>query len=499
MLAQNSTFNPYSRYGLGELSQTTFAHNTGMGGAGIALKPDSTMPIFVNMANPASYALIKLTALEVGGSFVNSHFYARGGPSVQKSSVNFSYGTLGFPVGRNGGAAFGIMPYSFVGYDTKSNSEVTGIGNVSYLYSGAGGLNKAFLGYGLMPFDKRLIRFHRKHRNIPDSLKRLSHFQYKSREFFSKMLSDFSVGFNGHYLFGAIQNTTRVVYPNSLLYNNTYRERTLSMGNFTGNFGAQTALTFDSVMVHNRKFRHLLEHLSDSVRNSNSLSPEEKERSLLALQRRYGSHRQALKEKVKITMGFFMGLNSNLKVEYTNGAYNYILNGSGQEIIRDTAYYKINSSGNIRLPLEQGFGLGFKKGEKLNIVADFAITNWQQYKFLNDVNNFKTSYRAAAGFNFVPEKYASGRGSFPRRMHYRAGFSYQTGYLNINNTMVSDWYVSAGLGFPVGIGRLSSMVSTSLQYGQIGTTANNLSRQNYWRINFGFTFNDRWFQKFKYD
>ena len=72
VLSQLNTFSPYSRYGLGEMSPTTLAHNSGMGGTYIALKPDSTMPIFINTGNPASYSLIKLTTLELGGSFLNS-------------------------------------------------------------------------------------------------------------------------------------------------------------------------------------------------------------------------------------------------------------------------------------------------------------------------------------------------------------------------------------------------------------------------------------------
>jgi hypothetical protein len=43
------------------------------------------------------------------------------------------------------------------------------------------------------------------------------------------------------------------------------------------------------------------------------------------------------------------------------------------------------------------------------------------------------------------------------------------------------------------------MVYLGAQYGQMGTTANNLVKENYWRINFGFTFCDRWFQKYRYD
>ena len=86
-----------------------------------------------------------------------------------------------------------------------------------------------------------------------------------------------------------------------------------------------------------------------------------------------------------------------------------------------------------------------------------------------------------------------------RRLNYRLGASYQTSYLYLKNTQLSDYFVSAGLGIPVGIGRLSSMVNVSAQYGVMGSANADLIKQNYWRINFGFTFCDRWFQKFRYD
>ena len=144
--SQNSVFSPYSRYGLGELAQPTFAHNTGMAGAGFALKPDSTMPIFINLANPASYALIHLTSLEVGGRYLYSNFKSQN-TTLNKWSTNFSYGALGFPVRGNGGACFGIMPYSYVGYETETIINTPVIGNVLYKHNGNGGINKAFLGY----------------------------------------------------------------------------------------------------------------------------------------------------------------------------------------------------------------------------------------------------------------------------------------------------------------------------------------------------------------
>ncbi|HOZ87574.1 MAG TPA: hypothetical protein PL029_07445 [Bacteroidia bacterium] len=494
-LAQNNTFSPYSRYALGELTAPTLAHNSGMGGAFIAMKPDSMMPIFINTGNPAAYALIKLTSLEVGGSGVYSKF-SGDNTSVTRWSTNFSYGALGFPIANNGGACFGIMPYSHVGYDLQNKVTEGGIGEVSYLYNGSGGLNKAFIGYGIMPFSKRFVKF-RGSQAIPDSLKTLRGNKYRVAEMGAKVLSDFSIGFNVNYIFGGLQNTTRVIYPNSVLYNNTFRERTLTLGDFTGNFGIQSAFSIDSVAdKRGRKDRingqvaalkamgyseEMLKNRRDSLNNTTPL------------------RKRAMSEKTKITFGYFMALNNALDVTYSSAVYNYITSATGQEIIRDTVIYRTNQKSTVSLPLEQGFGIGYKKGERVNAVVDFAITNWQNFKYLDNVSDFKNNYRIAAGVNFVPEKYAAGHNAFLKRINYRLGVSYQTGFIELKNTLITNYALTAGMGFPVGIGRLSSMVNLSVQYGQVGTSANNLTKENYIRFNFGFTFSDRWFQKMRYD
>jgi hypothetical protein len=274
-------------------------------------------------------------------------------------------------------------------------------------------------------------------------------------------MSDLSIGFNANYIFGNIQNNTKVIYPNSQLYNNTNRVRSVSLGNFTANFGAQTAISIDSVKSKNGKKR-------------------------------------VLNEKLKFTFGYFMALNNSLKANYNTFIYNYTTQ-QGIESIRDTVLFQTDKQGDITLPLEQGFGIGFKKGERLNIVADFAVTNWQDFKYLDAINEFKNNTRVSVGASFLPEKYAVGNLSYFRRIIYRMGASYQSGYIDIKKTLLADYSITAGIGLPVGIGRSSSMVNISTQYGQMGTSVNNLVKDNYWRINIGFTFCDRWFQKFKYD
>jgi hypothetical protein len=439
----------------------------GLGGAHIAFMPDTLMPVFVNNGNPASYSRLRYTSLEVGGNYYYSIFSSPSS-TLKKWNTNFSYATLGVPLRSKGGFALGIMPYSSTGYQVQEYQEENNIGEVKYLYNGTGGLTRAFTGFGLAPFNQRLSRFRKKHLYVADSLKRLGKFEYKLRESVNKLLSDFNAGFNVNYIFGDIEHNTRVQYPNSVLYSNSYRTRSVTLGDFTGNFGLQTAFTVDSAYSRKRKMK------------------------------------VAMREKVKFTFGYFMGLNNTLHVNYNSAGYNYILNAFGEEVLRDTIYYDQEAKGTIQLPLEQGFGIGFKKGEKINIVADFAVTSWSAFRYLDSKNNFSDNYRASIGFNYVPEKYAAGSGAFWRRMQYRFGATYNTGYINLSNTsnktvLVSNYAVSAGLGIPVGIDRRSSMVNVALQYGRLGPADKNYLMENYFRVYFGFTFNDRWFRKFRYD
>jgi len=492
--AQNNTYSPYSRYGLGELNPTTFAHNAGMGGAYIALKPDSLMPIFINTGNPAAYSLIRLTSLEVGGRYAYSNFTGTSS-SLKKWNTNFSYAALGFPIRNNGGACIGIMPFTNVGYDLQTIIPESTIGDVTYLYSGTGGLNKVFAGYGVMPFNERLLKFRKKNQLNQDSL---SKFQYKSKETISKILSDLSIGFNANYIFGSISQTARVVYPNSILYNNTYRERNINLGDFTGNFGIQTALTKDSIIDRKGKNKTVEREMA-SLKALGIFSDAALKIKRDSINASVPLRKKAMKEKVKITFGAFMALNNTIKANYDAAGYNYILN-SGQEILRDTVFYQVNQKNTITLPLEQGLGIGFKKGERINIVADFAITDWQNFKFLDNLSTYSNSYRVALGVNYVPEKYAAGSRAFIKRINYRFGLNYNTGYIQVNNNaVISNYAITAGLGLPVGIGRLSSMINISAQYGFMGPPDNSSVKENYWRINFGFTFCDRWFQKFRYD
>ncbi|MCD6019655.1 MAG: hypothetical protein K0S53_2776 [Bacteroidetes bacterium] len=433
-----------------------------MGGSFIAYHQDTIAPFTINTANPAGLAGIRLSIFELGGQSQFTKISSET-TSIKKKNTNFSYGSVGFPLKRFGGAAFGIMPYSTVGYKITSTQENASIGTMTYVFQGDGGINKAFLGAGVKPFKNQIWKFYNS-AEADTMIKYNQTAKYKRKKFGKQLLSELSIGLTGNYLFGTINQVTDVIYPGSIVYYNSRRQRSVQVNDFTFNGGLQTHFTIDSVKSK-------------------------------------GQHR-LLKEKIKIGIGAYVNTPMGIQAKQSNIIYNYSLDGFGVERPKDTVLNSQDNPGTITLPLEMGLGFSVKKGEKLTVLMDAATTNWSGFKYFDTPSvDFKNSYRVSAGLNFVPNKLAYGTANYIRRIHYRLGVSYSDGYLDLKNTAISNYFVSAGLGLPVGIGRFDdvAMVNISAQYGKMGTMTNNLLQEDYVRLVLGFTFNKRWFIKYKYD
>lgn len=145
---------PYSRYGLGDISSVGLPQNIAMGGIGTATNRVNGYSN-VNSLNPASYGYINLTTIDIG-IYTNTLFLSQTGqPSQTNANFRLSHIAFGIPVTHNSALAFGIQPYSQLGYNYKQNLP-RGFGTTSpvdtnstnYLYQGEGGLSKAYFGYG---------------------------------------------------------------------------------------------------------------------------------------------------------------------------------------------------------------------------------------------------------------------------------------------------------------------------------------------------------------
>lgn len=136
--SQDNTASPYSFYGLGEVKFKGTQDSKSMGG--LSVVGDS---IQLSLMNPASYSKLKLTTFAVGGT--NSSGKQSTTNETEKAQrTSFDYLAIGLPLGKMG-VAFGLMPYSAVGYRNENVIETSE--DTRYFKSqGNGYINKVFIG-----------------------------------------------------------------------------------------------------------------------------------------------------------------------------------------------------------------------------------------------------------------------------------------------------------------------------------------------------------------
>ena len=146
---------PYSRYGLGDMISGNNILNRAMGGLSI---PYSDLQS-INFTNPASYAELKVTTLDVGLDF-NSRTIRADNPLRSYTSRYLipSYLQLGVPLKKKGywGMNFGLRPVTRINYNLNTRTRLEGIDTVLYNYTGNGGAYQAFVGMG---FGNKKLRF----------------------------------------------------------------------------------------------------------------------------------------------------------------------------------------------------------------------------------------------------------------------------------------------------------------------------------------------------
>ena len=144
----NNTTSPYSRYGIGDLHDYSFGRTSAMGGAAIASRYYKQ----INLANPASYNAIDSLGFmfELGINGRESKFKNDLG-ATNFNDINFQYLAMNFRVNNHIAAAFGLKPFSDVGYDVRVNGELEDVGGTYTHYYGVGTISTAFFGLAVKP------------------------------------------------------------------------------------------------------------------------------------------------------------------------------------------------------------------------------------------------------------------------------------------------------------------------------------------------------------
>ncbi len=448
LLAQEHT--PYSRYGLGFASDNNNAQSAQMGGLGAAFQSGET----VNYLNPASYASLRLTTLDAGFSG-NFGKIKTQNLKAKQNSFSLNYLSLFFPVNKYWTTGASLLPFTAKDYLISQNAVYDSANVVQVEYEGSGTTYNLSWGNG---------------------------FKYKG----------FQVGFNVGYLFGKLNNNA-LAFPlnQSGSFDNTayttWSFTNAKISSFMWNAGAQYVLDVKSKKDSN-KIYNVVFGLSGSA----------------PIKLGKGSY---------VDNGIYTFASAYLAGRNTDAGINdYITDYIQPRVqagkILDTLYEGLNQSVNVRIPATLNVGIMVSRGVKFKAGVDFKFQPWSKYRGFEDnaASRLSNSWRVAAGGEFLPND--KNFSKFFTRLKYRAGFNYTRTNITINDQAINEFGINFGVGIPIIIttaneeGLLQKLYtyafSIGLEAGSRGTIQKNLVRENFFRLKFGISLNDRWFVKRKY-
>ena len=405
--AQKNNTSAYSFFGLGDKNNINTVEQLSMGGVGVALKD----AYHLNFSNPASVASLSFTTYAL--AIENKNIYAQDINSKQNAAATYlSYLALGIPMGEKAGLSFGLLPSSSVGYLLVSNTLNTeDVITDATLYSGDGGTNKVFMNFGYKPF------------------------------------KGLSLGLQGNYVFGEIENSIISQTEGALLA--TKYETVSNVKGFSLNVGFQ--------------------------------------------------YEAKINKKIDLNLGASFELDN--EVESKGNEYLYSVSTASYESPRDTILNS-ESLGILKSPLKTTLGVGVGESNKWFVGIDYSFQNALELEgsVFNSYSKiaYDKSNKVAIGGFYTP-KFNSIL-SYWERVTYRAGLKFEkTGLLvdgvgsGTNFTAIDDFGISFGIGLP--LSQQLSNINLGFEFGKRGTKDNGLVQENYFNFRLSLSLNDKWFKK----
>lgn len=215
------------------------------------------------------------------------------------------------------------------------------------------------------------------------------------------------------------------------------------------------------------------------------------------------SFRKMLNEKLELISGLTYSPSSELTSTNTRSFSTIVINSNtGQEFVINSIEADLASANldktDLTLPSRFSTGVGIGQPRKWFIGAEYTFQDTSQFSnpiFSIDNANFVNASTIALGGFFVPDY--NSFSSYWKRVTYRAGLRFENTGLEINNQAINEFGISFGAGLPVG--RFFSNANIGIEYGQRGTTSQNLIQENFFNFSLSLSLNDRWFEKRKYN
>ena len=204
-----------------------------------------------------------------------------------------------------------------------------------------------------------------------------------------------------------------------------------------------------------------------------------------------------------MVIGYSGNISTSMRIKESEVVYRTFGNTTddAQNTALDSISFSEGQKKDITMPMTHKVGISFSKSNKWLIGADAHMANWSDYRE-GDSNpvtqDLQNSYGVALGGQITPDMTSTNYFSL---VDYKLGVKYNKTNVKIGNQDVNEMGVSIGFGLPLPSNRRTSFykVNFSTEFVQRGSSDVSLVKENFVNFRLGFTLNDRWFQRYKYD
>ncbi|MCC1483174.1 hypothetical protein [Winogradskyella immobilis] len=219
------------------------------------------------------------------------------------------------------------------------------------------------------------------------------------------------------------------------------------------------------------------------------------------------AYNKKVTEKLELSATAAFSPESNLTSTNDRSLSTIVINGfTGAEVVQNTIDLNLNNTNlaetDLTLPSRLSFGAGIGESKHWFVGAEYIAQNTSEFDnpiFSTTNSSFEDASSISIGGFYIPNYNSFSK--YLSRVVYRAGFRVENTGLVVNNESIDEFGISFGLGLPVGkpTGGLFSEINLGFEYGERGTTNQNLIREKFFNFNVSLSLSDRWFQKRKYN
>lgn len=265
-----------------------------------------------------------------------------------------------------------------------------------------------------------------------------------------QLTKNFSVGANVSYLFGTLNNIRSIELPNDIGGLNVRIDSSQYINGFSFDYGAQ--------------------------------------------------YFQPLSKSVSLTIGYTGTAGTPL-----NATASRVVTRTPTSVEDDVENLPVDSISTyegqkqkIKMPMKHSIGFSIAKGNHWMVGGDFNYAKWSDFRIGGDNPGLTNSYGFSVGGQITPDITSV---NYLGVIDYRLGFKYNKSYINIANQDIKQMALTVGFGFPLPslFGGSFYKINFATEFGQTGALTNQLVRERYINFHLGFTLNERWFQRRRYD